>query len=107
MKETILYTTFSNIDEAKKIANILLKDKLAACVNIFPGGESMYNWQGKVEHSIEVYAFIKTHQTLIQKIEDVYKKNHSYDTPCLAELGEVKFNQKYHEWLNDELIKKG
>ena len=55
-----VYSTTGNLDEARKIARILVQEKLAACVNIFPRVESVYRWKGKIEGDIECVIIAKT-----------------------------------------------
>lgn len=59
------YVTVPNKEVAQTIAGILLRDKLAACVNIIPGVESMYFWEGKVEVDSELLLMIKTRSSLV------------------------------------------
>lgn len=55
----MVYVTASSTDEARRLANALVQQKLVACVNILPGVESVYEWQGKLESSQEVMLMIK------------------------------------------------
>jgi len=43
----IVLTTASSHDEAKRIAKALVEGRLAACVNLVGGVESIYRWQGE------------------------------------------------------------
>jgi periplasmic divalent cation tolerance protein len=54
-----MYTSTSNINEAKKIANGLVTSKLAACVNIIPQVVSIFEWNNKIDSSDEVLLMIK------------------------------------------------
>jgi periplasmic divalent cation tolerance protein len=54
-----LFATAPNIDEARRIAQELLQQRLVACVNLVPQVESMYVWEGKLETSQEVLMMIK------------------------------------------------
>ncbi|MER3328076.1 MAG: divalent cation tolerance protein CutA, partial [Candidatus Kapaibacterium sp.] len=49
----ILICNSPNIDNAKQIAHKLVKEKLAACVNLFPGVTSIYEWEGAIEEEEE------------------------------------------------------
>jgi len=55
----VVYVTASSTDEARRLATALVQQKLVACVNILPGVESVYEWQGKLESSQEVMLMIK------------------------------------------------
>lgn len=98
----IVLTTAGSQEEARKIAHALVERKLAACVNIVPGIESVYRWQGKVESAAEWLLLIKTEGAMFERVRDAIQELHSYDLPeCImleiaggstAYLGWVKAN---------------
>ncbi|PIV42581.1 MAG: divalent-cation tolerance protein CutA [Candidatus Nealsonbacteria bacterium CG02_land_8_20_14_3_00_40_11] len=94
-----IYSTFPNMKEAKEIGERLIKNKLAACINIFPI-DSIYNWRKKIIRDKEFAAIIKTKKQNFKKIEKFILENHSYDTPCIVEIPLGRVNKKYLDWLN-------
>lgn len=56
---SVVYVTASSSDEARRLATALLEKNVVACVNMLPGVESLYEWQGKLESSQEVMLMIK------------------------------------------------
>jgi len=64
-KISLLYTTVSCEQEAKKLANIALSSNAAVCVNIIQNGNSVYLWNGKIEESSECYLIFKTKTQLL------------------------------------------
>ena len=72
-------TTCSNKREARKIAKVILDEKLAACVNIIPSVTSLYLWKGKKKEDTEVMLFIKTTENLLGKLGKTIRKIHSYE----------------------------
>lgn len=96
-----IYTDFSDLKEARKISQLLLKKRLAACVNFFPV-ESMYWWKKKLVKDREVACIIKTPKKNYKKIENLIKKNHSYKVPCILELPINRSYKPYAQWLNKE-----
>ena len=56
----IVFCTCSNREEALKLANAIVGEGAAACVNIVPAIESVYRWQGQIETPQEVLLLIKT-----------------------------------------------
>ena len=103
-KFSILISTFPNKKETNKIADILLKKKLVACVNIIERIESKYWWKGKIERGKETLAIIKTRKNLVMEVIKEIKKNHSYDVPEVIELPILKGNRDYLKWI-DEITK--
>jgi periplasmic divalent cation tolerance protein len=82
----ILYTTIGTQQEAEQLANIIISQKLAACVNIIPGGKSIYLWDSKIEQSAEYYMLFKTTIEAIQELEQFIIQNHPYDVPAILKL---------------------
>ena len=97
-----IYTTFSNYGEAKKLGNQILKEKMAACVNIIPGVTSIYRWDGKILEEKELIMWIKTRESLIEDIKKLLSKNHSYEIPAFAVYKIKSGSEEYLQWLNDE-----
>lgn len=98
---SLVYITFPTKKEAKRIGQVLVKEKLAACVNIF-SIFSIYRWQGKIEKSKEVAIMAKTKAKLVEKVIKRVKKIHSYQVPCIISLPIEKGYQKYLEWIEKE-----
>ena len=94
----IIYSTFFNKKEAKKIVGELLKKKLVKCVNLFPI-ESVYYWKQKVNQGKEVAAIIKTEKKNFRKIEKFLLENHSYSEPCIIEIPIGRVTEKYLNWI--------
>jgi periplasmic divalent cation tolerance protein len=103
MKYAIVFVTVANHEEAKKIARILVEKKLAACVNIIAGIDSIYRWQGKIEESSEFLLMAKTKGNLWWRLAEEVKKNHSYDTPEIIFLPVSKGLKKYLDWIDESL----
>ncbi|MFX1325120.1 MAG: divalent-cation tolerance protein CutA [Promethearchaeota archaeon] len=104
MTEFIFLSTVSDVEEGKKIANILVENRLAACVNIIKNIYSVYRWKGKVEVDDEHLLLIKTTEeksiSLIQKINEI----HSYETPeCIGFKIEIG-SEKYLNWIKDVVV---
>ena len=60
MNPVLIYSTTDSREEARTIGNELVKNKLAACVNIIPNVESIYNWQNELHQDSEFLLIIKT-----------------------------------------------
>lgn len=107
MKEKVvfLYVTSSSEEEAKKIAKILLENRLCACVNIFPQITSFYWWENKIEESTESIMIVKTRESLVSKVEETILQHHSYTIPCIMVFpAEGGFNL-FIEWIFKETEK--
>ncbi len=97
----IVFITCANKFQAKKIAQALIKAKLAACVNLVNPINSLFWWQGKVDSSKETLLIIKTKKNLFSRLEKLVKSLHTYDVPEIIALPIIKGSKKYLDWIND------
>jgi periplasmic divalent cation tolerance protein len=93
--------TTANKKEAEKIAYCLIKNKLAACVNIMENVNSLFWWQGKVDSAKEALLIVKTRKTLMHKLIRKVKSLHSYEVPEIIALPIVCGNKEYLKWINE------
>lgn len=82
----LIYSTFPSLDDAKRVGHSLVEQRLAACVNIFPGMKSIYEWQGKLEEGEEIAMLIKTRRELQQRVIDATVQLHPFETPAVLVL---------------------
>lgn len=102
-KIIIVYVTCPDNASSLKIANVLLENKLAACINIIPGVRSIYKWKGKVETANEFLLMIKTKSKLFSKVEKAVSTTHPYDTPEVISVAISNCSEKYKKWITDSL----
>lgn len=95
-----LYVTHKNQEEADKVVNFLLEKRLIACANFFPVN-SVYQWEGKIEHQTEVVSFLKTREENFEIVRDEILKIHSYETPCILKIN-AEVNESYGAWILGE-----
>lgn len=103
-KKVIIFTTTETEKEAEKIANALLEDRIAACVNIIPKIQSRYWWQGKIEKSEETLLLIKTKENLVSRVEERIKSLHSYECPEVVAIEISEGSADYLDWIEQTLI---
>jgi periplasmic divalent cation tolerance protein len=101
-KIVILITTSSE-EEAHRIADQLLNQRKAACVNIMPKVDSLFWWQGKLDSAQETLLVIKTKASKLKEITELVKKVHSYEVPEVIALPIVGGNEDYLKWLDTTL----
>jgi len=99
----IIYSTTSSQEEAEKIATAIIAKKKAACVNIIPGMNSIYQWEGKVEKGEEYSLLIKTDKRAEKEVYQIIKSLHSYQTPCLATINLENIEENFAKWLANSL----
>jgi periplasmic divalent cation tolerance protein len=96
----VVLVTVSKKEEAEKIANSLLNEKLIACANIIGPVHSLFWWAGKIEGAEEYIILMKSHESLFDKLSERVKALHSYDVPEIIALPIVKGYKAYVEWLD-------
>ena len=98
----ILITT--NMDEeAQEIANRLLTQRKAACVNIIPKVRSLFWWKGELDSADEAVLIVKSKASLVDEIVSLVKETHSYEVPEVIALPLIGGNPDYLNWMSDEL----
>ncbi|XP_062216639.1 protein CutA 1, chloroplastic-like [Phragmites australis] len=97
----VVYVTVPNREAGKKLSQSIISEKLAACVNIVPGIESVYWWEGKVQTDAEELLIIKTRESLLDALTTHVKANHEYDVPEVIALPITGGNTKYLEWIKN------
>ncbi len=98
MDVAVIVSTYPDKKSISKIANKLVKDKVAACVNVTKIS-SIYAWGGKIENAGEFLAVFKTTQKNKLRLKKEIKKTHPYKVPEIAELQVSDINKPYLQWL--------
>ncbi len=99
----IVLSTCSERETAERIAHRLVEQRLAACVHILPGVQSVYRWQGAVESESEVLMLIKTKASLLQEVQSTIASLHSYEVPEFLVLPISGGSEAYMAWLETSL----
>jgi periplasmic divalent cation tolerance protein len=98
-KLNIVITTFPDQAHAEKVANLLIEEKLAACVQIDSPVTSIYSWQGKVEREKEVRVWIKCQAERLSELESKVKQHHPYEIPQWIVLQADQVSEAYLDWV--------
>lgn len=99
-QELIILSTVSSEQEGEEIAESLVIDGLAACVNIIPNIKSIYEWKSKIQKDCELLLIIKTVKQNESQVYDNIRLMHSYDVPEIISIKLDNIDKKYSEWLN-------
>ena len=98
----IVLITVPSQEVGGKIANKLLEDKLAACVNILPAIDSHYIWKGDIYNDEEVLLIIKSQIDLFEAgIVPAVKSIHPYKVPEIIALPIIAGNPEYLDWIRE------
>jgi len=99
----IVFITVSSKKEAEKIARQLIKNKLAACVNIVNGVKSLFWWKGKVDQAKEILLIVKSRKEKFNKLAKLVKSSHSYAVPEIIAVPIACGFKPYLNWINESV----
>ena len=86
---------------AAALARQLVEERLAACVNVLPGVQSFFHWEGKVDAAFESLLMIKTMPALLPALRQRLLQLHPYQVPEVLELNVDGGSPQYLRWLAD------
>ena len=95
-------TTIGSKQDAQKVANAIVGQRLAACVQVIGPITSTYWWQGAMETAEEWLCLIKTRQDLYERVEQAIRENHPYDEPEILALPVLAGSKSYLQWIVSE-----
>jgi len=93
-----VHTTTASEAEAEAIAEALLGEELAACVQIV-AIRSRYLWKGELQREPEQLLLIKTRTALFEIVRAKIRAMHSYDTPQIVAVPIVAADADYLSWM--------
>lgn len=99
----VILITVGSGNEATQIAKHLVESRLAACVQMLDGIESVYRWEGKIESGSEVLLLAKTTRDKFEDLEATVRSLHSYQTPEIIAIPIIAGSAPYMAWLNKNL----
>ncbi len=99
----IVLTTTPNAPEAESLAEKLVAEKFAACVQILPPMTSIYVWEGAVQKESEHLLLIKTSDEKWDEVREFISANHGYSVPEIVGVDVEKVSEPYRRWLTETL----
>jgi len=97
----VALVTCGSEEEALKIANALVEEHLAACVNLVSPIRSIYRWEGKIWDEKEWLLIIKTQKQRFDELEQKVKSLHSYAVPEIISLPIIEGAISYLNWIKE------
>lgn len=99
----LVLCTFPDAEKARQIGTLAVENQAIACVNLIPGAESIYRWEGKVESTTEILAIFKTTTTDYPAFATWLANAHPYDTPEIIALDPADVDSRYLAWLVESM----
>jgi periplasmic divalent cation tolerance protein len=94
----IVLVTAPDLKTARRLAQVALRARLVACVNLVPKIQSHYWWQGKLERGSEVLMILKTTRRNLAELEKLILDRHPYDTAEFVVLPVSRGSRRYLDW---------
>src|SRR5205814_1031285 len=100
MNAVVVLTTVGAGFDARTLAEHLVEERLAACVNVVNEVHSVYRWQGRVEHDVEQLLLIKTERERLDALQQRLFKVHPYETPEFVVMKIEELRGPYAQWFD-------
>ena len=98
----LVINTCPDQDVARHLADTLVQERLAACVNIVAGVESVYEWQGELHHDAECLLYIKTRADNYRALETRLRLLHPYELPEIIAVPIADGLAGYLNWIEQQ-----
>ena len=102
-KALVVFVTCPNRRHARRLAEALIRQRLAACVNILPNVQSLFWWHGRVDRAQETLLMIKTTTRRFEALRRCVCTLHPYDVPEVIAIPIQKAHQPYLRWIHTSL----
>lgn len=99
-----VHITVPSRTQAAAIARALVEERLAACVNLVGGVQSVYRWRDKVEENEEVLCLVKTRPELLQALTARVQELHPYEVPEILAFEVAEGSPAYLAWLEESTL---
>ena len=99
----LAYVTAPSLEGAGELGRTLVREGLAACVNLLPGMRSIYAWEGRIEESEEVVMICKTTAGQCARLDQRIRELHPYQIPCVLFLPVEGGNAAFLKWVEESV----
>lgn len=99
----VVMVSVANQEEAGKIADLVVRSRLAACVSTIPTVQSTYRWEGKIVNDQESLIFIKTTSDKVLPLQEAILTVHTYKVPEIIAISVTQGFQPYLDWVRSEV----
>jgi periplasmic divalent cation tolerance protein len=102
MTTLLVLTNVPERAAAERLADMLVEQRLAACVNILAPCRSVYRWKGAVQHDEEHPMLMKTTLERYPALEQALRAAHPYELPEIIAVPVERGLPAYLEWVAAE-----
>ena len=102
-RPVLIMVTTGGRNDAERIAEGLVMERLAACCSVVPIVHSFYFWDGQLKREHEALLLVKTVESRAQAVQEYVRTNHAYELPEIIQIGIDGGLPPYLEWLADQV----
>ncbi len=102
MEALLVLTNLPDRASAERLAEELIEQRLAACINILSPCRSVYRWKGRIQHDEEHPMLVKTTRERYPALEAAIRAGHPYELPEIIALPVTTGLEEYLQWLAAE-----
>lgn len=103
----VVLVTAPSVEEGHTIARTLVGERLAACVNVLPGVQSVFFWEGQVQEEAEALLVIKTRRESYAALQRRILELHAYSVPEILALPVETGSPAYLAWVGETVRTEG
>ena len=98
----LVITNMPDLASATVLANAIIEQRAAACVNLLAPCTSVYRWQDKIQTATEIPVLIKTTKAAYAQIETLIRATHPYELPEIIAVPVSEVSSEYLSWVSAE-----
>ncbi len=102
MEAVSVYVTVGSPEEARRLARVVVGERLAACVNVFDSVTSVFRWNEAIEEESETVLIAKCSSASVEQLKERVLELHPYDCPCIVVWPIVDGHEPYLHWVREE-----
>src|SRR5574340_934573 len=99
----VVLVTAGSAEEGARISDVLVGERLAACVNMVPGVQSRFFWEGKLQRAEECLLICKSTRGAMDRLVFRVKELHSYSVPEVIVLPVINGLSSYLDWVGESV----
>jgi len=106
-KAVLIMVTTGGRDDAERLGEALVVERLAACCSVIPTVHSFYYWDDQLQREHEALLLIKTLESLAGEVQDFVRSHHEYEVPEILQVPIEGGSSAYLNWLEKQVAKPG
>lgn len=106
-KTVLILVTTGARDDAERLGQALVTERLAASCSVIPTVHSIYYWEGQLQREHEALLLIKTLESRAAAVEEYVRAHHDYKNPEIIQLAIERGSSAYMSWFEEQVAKPG